>query len=96
MNLNQILGRLRSIKPDLADRFSVTGLAVFGSWARGEQTAESDLDLLVDFDEAPSLFTLTRLDDLLEKTLEMAVDTVPRDSLNPRYAPYILPELIAV
>jgi predicted nucleotidyltransferase len=95
-NLSDLIDRLRRIKPELAERFGVTGLAVFGSWVRGEQTRDSDLDLLVDFDRPPSLFALSRLDRLLESTLQIKVDTLSRDSLNPRYAPYILPELVAV
>lgn len=93
MNLAAIIERLRRVKPELADRFGVTGLAVFGSYARGEQSSGSDLDLLVDFARPPSLFELSRLDAALEATLGLRVDTVPRDSLNPRYAPYILAEL---
>jgi predicted nucleotidyltransferase len=96
VNLSDLIDRLRRIKPELAKSFGVTGLAVFGSWARGEQMRDSDLDLLVDFDRPPSLFALSRLDEILETTLQVKVDTVPRDSLNPRYAPYILSELIAV
>lgn len=95
-NLPDLIDWLRKIKPELAEGFGVTGLAVFGSWARGEQTRDSDLDLLVDFDQPPSLFALGRLDEVLETALRVKVDTVLRDSLNPRYAPYILPELIPV
>ncbi|HUZ12366.1 MAG TPA: nucleotidyltransferase domain-containing protein [Caulobacteraceae bacterium] len=47
--LATILERLRSLSPELRHEFGVESLAVFGSYARGEATDASDLDLLVDF-----------------------------------------------
>ena len=88
--------RLRALKPELAARFGVRELAVFGSYTRGEAGPQSDLDLLIDFDRTPTLFDLARLDQMLEQALGVKVDTVPRESLNPRYAPFILPELVPV
>lgn len=94
--LSSLLHRLRVLQPALADRFGVARIGVFGSFARGEDRADSDLDLLIDFSETPTLFDLARLDATLEAELGVRVDTVPRDSLNPRYAPHILPELVPV
>lgn len=82
--------------PERANEFGVSGIAVFGSYARNEARLDSDLDLLLDFTSPPSLFDLARLDQTLEQTLGVKVDTVPRDSLNPRYAPFILSELLPV
>lgn len=93
MSLDLIRKRLEALKPQLAEQFGVTGLSVFGSWARGEEREDSDLDLLVDFAAPLSLFQLARMDDLLERSLGLRVDAVPRDSLNPRFAPYIVPDL---
>ena len=94
--LAPLADRLRAMKPELASQFGVSGLSVFGSYTRGEAGPDSDLDLLVDFDRTPSLFDLARLDRMLEQALGVKVDTVPRDSLNPRYAPFILAELVPV
>jgi predicted nucleotidyltransferase len=41
--------------PELEHRFKVRSLAVFGSYVRGEQTVASDLDVLIEFNEAPGL-----------------------------------------
>lgn len=88
--------RLRALKPMLCDQFGVSGLAIFGSYARNQADASSDLDLLVDFDRTPSLFELARMDQTIEQALSVKIDTVPRGSLNPRYAPFIIQELIPV
>jgi len=95
-DLETLREKLRSLQPALAAEFGVSRLSVFGSYARHEAHPESDLDLLVDFERTPSLFDLARLDQRLAKALGVKVDTVPRDSLNPRYAPFILDELVPV
>lgn len=95
-SLDPLLERLQALKPELEARFGVIGLSAFGSYARNEAGPDSDLDLLVDFARTPTLFDLARLDQLLEISLGVKVDTVPRDSLNPRYAPFILKELVPV
>jgi hypothetical protein len=46
-----VVARLRQHYPDLASRFKVSSLALFGSFARDEQTSASDVDLLVSFSE---------------------------------------------
>lgn len=94
--LDLLSARLKAIKPQLEVQFGVAGLAVFGSYARNEATPSSDLDLLVDFSRTPTLFDLARLDIVLEQAVGVRIDTVPRDSLNPRYAPFILAELVPV
>jgi uncharacterized protein len=49
-DLGEIVARLRGCGPELFDRFSVRRVGVFGSFLTGEQTPDSDVDLLVDFD----------------------------------------------
>ncbi len=94
--LQKLLERLRALKPELRERFGVSAIFVFGSHARGEAGPRSDLDLLVDFaaEARPTLFSLARLARALESELGVKVDVIPRDSLNPRLAPYIRAELV--
>jgi predicted nucleotidyltransferase len=94
--LASILSRLRAIQPELERQFGVNSLAVFGSYARDEAGPDSDLDLLIDFrpDARPTFFTLARLDAFLSSALGKTVQTVVRDGLNPRLAPYIASELV--
>jgi len=55
---------------------------VFGSVARGEDSAESDIDLLVDFPPGSiGLFELARLEEELSRILDAVVDVVPATSL---------------
>ena len=97
-DLTMILEQLRALKPELAERFGVTAFHVFGSRARGDATPDSDIDVLVDFspESRPTLFSLARLDRVLEAALGVKVDVIPRTCLNPRLAPYIRTELVSV
>ncbi|KAB1641243.1 nucleotidyltransferase family protein [Gulosibacter chungangensis] len=61
-------------------------LAVFGSVARGEDRADSDVDLLIDLDEGTGLFALLRMQRLAEDILQRTVDLVPRSGLKPDVA----------
>jgi uncharacterized protein len=98
LDLETALAKLRALKPVLRTRFGVSSLAIFGSYARGDASETSDLDLLIDFvpEARPTLFSLTDLDELLEGELGVKVDTVPESCLNPRLAPYIRDELVPV
>ena len=57
---------------------------LFGSVARGDDTAGSDIDLLVDFEPGSSLFDLQRLTDELETLLGQPIDVVSTGGLKPR------------
>lgn len=74
--------------------FHVKALYVFGSVARDEATADSDIDLLVDFDEAPTLFEFARLRRALSERLEHPVDLVTRAALKPQFREQILEEAV--
>lgn len=72
----------------------VQRISVFGSYARGEDTAESDIDLLVALKPshlrpALGLFEVIRLEQELKKKLGREVDLVTEEGLNPRRKPYI-------
>ena len=51
-------------------------MGVFGSYARGEQNANSDIDLLVKFKETPSLLQLIKIENELSKKLGLKVDLI--------------------
>jgi predicted nucleotidyltransferase len=79
---------------DVLETFHVKALFVFGSVARDEATAESDVDLLVDFDEVPSLFEFARLRRKLAEMLGRRVDLVTRSALKPQLRDRILGEAV--
>ncbi|KAF5078744.1 hypothetical protein DSECCO2_136320 [anaerobic digester metagenome] len=49
-----VLETLKSIKPQLTSQYHVRRFGLFGSVIRGEQTPDSDIDILVEFETAPS------------------------------------------
>lgn len=82
-NRDAIVRTLHARLPELPDRFGVGWLALFGSYARDEQSEASDVDLLVEFNETSELLTLVRLEHQLADILSIDVDLVLRDSLKP-------------
>lgn len=82
--------------PELQKRFGVKSMGIFGSYVRGEQRADSDLDILVDYDKLPSLFEFIRLEDYLSQLAGVEVDLVMEDGLKPRIGERILQEVIRV
>jgi predicted nucleotidyltransferase len=78
----------------LLEPFHLKALFVFGSVARDEATAESDVDLLVDFEVTPSLFEFARLRRTLAEILGRPVDLVARPALKPQLRERILNEAV--
>jgi predicted nucleotidyltransferase len=79
---------------EVLDPFHVKALFIFGSVARDEATSESDVDLLVDFDDSPSLFEFARLRRRLAEILGRPVDLVTRSALKPQLRDRILGEAV--
>ncbi len=94
--LNKTIKELRSNLPDLEKRYRVKTLGVFGSFIRGEQHSKSDLDLLVEFYDPPSLLKFIELEYYLSDLLGMKVDLVMKDALKPAIGKRILREVITV
>lgn len=95
-DLDEVLKRLRSHLPELKQRFDVTYLGVFGSYVKGRQRKRSDLDLLVDFGQAPSMFRFVELQEYLGDLLGVKVDLVMREALKPGIGQRILAEVVPV
>lgn len=85
---------LRAHLPGLRERYFITSLGVFGSYVRGEQKKKSDLDLLVEFKRAPSLFQYVELEDHLSELVGIKVDLVMKKTLKPHIGRYILAEVV--
>lgn len=92
---NEILTTLRRQKPFLQREFPLHRLALFGSWARGEQSATSDIDILVEVDPSIGLRFVT-LAEQLEALLGHKVDLVSRRAIRPQMWNVIAPDLIDV
>ena len=91
-NLGELLVKLKHLLPSVKSHFHVRTLEVFGSYVRGEERKNSDLDLLVTFDEVPTLFMFVALENYLSDSLGIKVDLVMKDSLKPAIGKYILEE----
>lgn len=87
--------KLALLKPLLEKKYAVSELGLFGSYVRNEQNEQSDLDVLVDFKE-PIGIEFIDLADLLEKELNMKVDLVSRNGINPKYFSIIQSEIVYV
>jgi uncharacterized protein len=87
---------LRERLPFLTARYRVASLGLFGSYLRGTQRPDSDLDVLVSFHEAPSLLHLIELENYLSDLLGVKVDLVMRDALKPRIGERVLREVVPV
>lgn len=91
-----ILKKLTLLKPEIMRSYHITSLALFGSIARGEQTSESDVDLLVDFSDTPDLLRFIELEEKIKAALGRNVDLVPRRKLRTELFEQIESEKIAV
>jgi len=88
-----ILDQLRAIKPALQQDFPLQRLALFGSWARNEQSENSDVDILVEVDPSIGLRFVT-LAERLEAAVGRRADVVSRRAVKPSLWMRIEPELI--
>lgn len=91
--LENLQALLREELPYLREHYHVDRIGIFGSYVRGEQTAESDLDVLVAYSETPTLFEIARLQHYLEDLLGVKVDVALQEGLKQYIAPYILREV---
>src|SRR5574337_928636 len=83
MTRTQVLQQLVASKPELANRFGVTGLALFGSVVRDSARADSDVDILVTFDGPATSKRYFGVQFFLEDLLGRRVDLVTDKALRP-------------
>jgi predicted nucleotidyltransferase len=97
MDSQEITRRLKAILPDLRQDYGVSELWLFGSYVRSEQSSDSDVDILVTFDNVHlSLIEFIQLEQHLSAVLGLKVDLVERDMLKPTIGQNILQEAVAI
>ncbi|TKX74483.1 DNA polymerase beta [Halorubrum sp. GN11_10-6_MGM] len=96
MATEDISARLGQLKPKLEQEYPISELGIFGSYARGEQQPDSDLDILVAFEQPVTLFDLVRLENELTDKLGIEVDLVTKDSLKPQVETRVSDDLVLV
>ena len=94
--IKEITSTLETLKPTLKERFKVKTIGVFGSYVRGEQKHQSDVDVLVEFEEPVGLFEFMDLEMYLTDVLGVKVDLVSKKALKPHIGKSILEEVIMV
>jgi predicted nucleotidyltransferase len=94
MSREEVIRSIREHLPDLK-QFDVRSIAVFGSVARDEATADSDVDVLVEFGRA-TFDGYMGLKFFLEDLLGRRVDVATPDSLKPRMRARVLREAVDV
>lgn len=93
--LSDIVRILKELKPELADKYHVSSIGLFGSIVRDDFTANSDVDIIVDFSE-PVGIEFIDLADLIEERIGKPVDLVSRNGVKQRYYSEIAPEIVYV
>lgn len=93
--VSDIERQLQELKPVLAQKYKVKEIGVFGSYAKGEQSEASDIDILVDLQE-PLGWDFIELKEFLESELNHPVDLVTRNALKKQLKDKILSQTIFV
>jgi uncharacterized protein len=93
--VSDIERQLQALKPVLSEKYKVKEIGVFGSYAKGEQSEASDIDILVDLRE-PLGWDFFELKDFLEAQLNRPVDLVTRNALKKQLKDKILSQTVFV
>ena len=92
MSLTTIKNILQGLKPELANKYNVSSIGLFGSVVRNDYTTVSDIDIIIDFSK-PIGIEFIDLADLIERKLDKPVDLVSRKGIKEKYYAIIGPEI---
>ena len=95
-NLEDIKRILELHKEDFRIRYGVKGIGIFGSYIRGEQREDSDIDILIEFEKTVSLLKVVSLENYLNDLLEMRVDVVPHEDVRAELQDEIFREAVYI
>lgn len=93
---NEILQILKEKKTRFREKYRLSELGLFGSFARGDNNDDSDIDILEDFNGRIDGFDYIRLAHELEDTFHHKIDLVSRKGIRPGYLFYVEKNLIHV
>ncbi|MEK7459883.1 MAG: nucleotidyltransferase family protein [Patescibacteria group bacterium] len=97
--LEIIKKKITENKAYLREIYGVEEIGLFGSYTRGEQTPESDVDVVVTLNQkkvSVGLFEFCNLERFLENLLNKKVDLVTKRSIRPAFQKYILPTILYI
>ena len=95
-SLERIRKALKSLESRIKKDYKAEVVGIFGSYARGEQSSKSDVDILVRFEKGATLFDFVALADFLEGRLKVKVDLVSERALREELRADIEREVVAV
>lgn len=90
---DEILKKLKKLKPILEKDYNITEIGLFGSYLRGEQNQDSDIDILLDHKSGLTFFKLIDLENLLNQTFNIKVDIAFKKYLKKNIGKRILSEV---
>lgn len=96
MSRDHLVSVLKTHLQEMRAQFGVLQLALFGSAARDEMRRDSDVDILVEFEGAPTFDRYMDLKVYLERLLGTSVDLVTEGALKPRMRPIVEKDLVHV
>jgi uncharacterized protein len=94
MSKEDVINRLQLLKPFLKERYGLTELALFGSYSRSEQTGESDIDIMVDFNKSVGIEFLDVVYLLRNEFAGMVVQVVPKKGIKASYFQRLQQDLV--
>ena len=96
MEAESILTTIKRLKDQIKQNYKAEIKGIFGSYARNEQTRQSDIDILVEFQQDADLFDFVGLSQFLEEHLSCKVDVVPLSSIREEVKSYVLREALYI
>ena len=96
MNLDEIEKILAEHKKELYKKYKIKEIGIFGSFVRGENKKESDIDIVVEFEEVPGLIKFIEIEEYLSKLLGRKVDLVRKPAIRKELKDKILKEVVYV
>lgn len=94
--LDDVIKTLDNYKSEVFKNYDIKQLDVFGSLVRGENSVNSDIDMIVEYNITPDLLKYIELENHLEKILNTKVDLVIKNSIRPELKSDILREVIYI
>ena len=98
MNKNDIINHLQEQQLYFHNTFGISFIGLFGSFSRGDETKDSDIDILYNIDKGKklSIFKYLKIASQLEDYFHKKIDLVRVDTLKPRVKKYVARDLIYV
>ena len=96
ISVEEIKQKLKDNSELLNEKYNVGTIGIFGSYVRGDEKNDSDVDILVEFNKPIGFFKFLELEEYLAGIIGKKVDLVSKKALKPRIGKHILKEAVFV